>query len=184
MIYLALKGSTVASWRMATLTVVKAATVHVWDSNLPWVQISNITWGQLEAWWLRLQDVCMPISWSSQHWLSDKGHKMYVRPGSNPRQGTINKLIYKWTILGFEPGRKNTRSGSNNGAQLPKMKAELESRAEQSRDWRYQAGSNVQAMGQFILHGFKSWTSHQSVMSLLRLLPWTSLTDLTQWLRL
>ena len=32
--------------------------------------------------------------------------------------------------------------------------------------------------------GFKSWTSHQSIMSLLWFLPLTSLTDLTQWLRL
>ena len=32
--------------------------------------------------------------------------------------------------------------------------------------------------------GFKSWTSHQSIRSLLRFLPLTSLTDLTQWLRL
>ena len=31
---------------------------------------------------------------------------------------------------------------------------------------------------------FKSWTSHQSIMSLLQFIPLTSLTDLTQWLRL
>ena len=45
----------------------------------------------------------------------------------NPGQVTINKLIFVNALCWDLSQGGNTWSGSNNGAQLPKMKAELES---------------------------------------------------------